>query len=108
MITSCTHCRQRIRDCTAFRLEYVGALKMSVPVTGWYHTITGHERCEGMSTLARPVPLVAVRCPAHRRVSEFCQLCLVASEICLYFHNEGRCIPARCYWRHDRASHLRS
>jgi hypothetical protein len=100
VITSCVHCHQHIRDCTAFRLEYVGALKVSVPVTGWYHTVTGHERCEGMITLATPKPLVSVRCPRHRKPDETCQLCLVESRISLYYHNNHRCIPARCHWPH--------
>ena len=101
MITGCRHCHHQIRDCTAFELRYVGALKMSVPVTGWYHTTTGHERCDGMTTMAAPKPLVAVRCPRHKKLDETCQLCQAAGDISLYFHNSHRCIPHRCYWRHE-------
>lgn len=105
MIAGCAHCGERIRDCTGFRRRRAGGLEISVPVTDWYHTATGHERCEGMSTLAAPRPLVSVRCPAHRKLDESCQLCLAAGDVSLYFHNNGRCIPARCYWPHERASH---
>lgn len=99
MITRCIHCRVHIRDCTAFQPRYVDGLKISVPVTGWYHTATGHERCGGMDTIARPVPLVSVRCPMHpRRLIDGCLLCATAGDVSAFFHNEGRCIERLCYW----------
>lgn len=97
MITTCTECRQQIRDCTDS--EQRGFIR--VPVRGWYHTATGYTECAGGGTMAKPAPLVSVRCPLHRRkADEGCTICYTSAQVSLYFHNLGRCIPRLCGWTH--------
>jgi hypothetical protein len=51
--------------------------------------------------MAKPAPLVSIRCPLHRKkADENCTLCYTSAQVSLYFHNLGRCIPALCGWRH--------
>jgi hypothetical protein len=94
VITSCYECKQPIRDC-------------SVPaegtyVTGWYHIATGYPECAEGGTMARPAPLVNVRCPTHRNhPDQSCMLCVTGAEAALYFHNLGRCIRRLCLWKHS-------
>ena len=97
MISSCKHCQRRIRDCTALQRN---ALAHEVAL-GWYHTDDGHERCPGGMTMAAPVPLVSVSCPAHqRRPERDCITCETAAQVMVVFHEKDRCIPACCVWLH--------
>ena len=51
-------------------------------------------------TMTKPLPLVDVRCPRHRRPDPACLLCAVSADISQYYHITGRCIPKLCLWRH--------
>jgi hypothetical protein len=99
MIARCVHCKAQIRDCTAFEPDGYG----HQVVQGWYHTDDGHERCRGRTTMARPQPLVNVRCRSHpRRPDRDCMPCVTAVEVMAFFHNNDRCIPAVCVHPHLR------
>lgn len=97
MITSCKHCQRQIRDCTAIE----PASPVHTTGIGWYHTDDGHERCPGGRTMAAPVSLVNVNCPAHqRRPDRDCIPCVTASQVMIFFHEKDRCMPDRCVWPH--------
>lgn len=97
MIITCTECKEQIRDCTAFERHEFG----HVTVRGWYHTRTGRYECAEGGTMAKPAPLVSIRCPLHKKgADEGCTLCYTSEQVSLYFHNLGRCIPRLCIWRH--------
>lgn len=94
MISRCARCGERIRDCTGFaRSGYV-----LVTVPDWYHIATGWRTCPGGR--AWPVLCVDVICPAHDKEDPACRVCDIASQVSLFFHNDGRCIEALCRYPH--------
>ena len=99
MLARCAECRAQIRDCTAIERGKHGHRV----VQGWYHTSDGHERCRGRATMARPEPLINVRCLIHRaQPLPGCRSCDVSAQVMIVFHNDDRCIPSRCVWPHAR------
>ena len=54
--------------------------------------------------MAKPVSLVSVLCPQHRRRPDRdCTVCFTAADVSGYFHNEDRCIPDLCIHPHEFA-----
>jgi hypothetical protein len=43
---------------------------------------------------------VDVICPAHDKEDPACRVCDIASQVSLFFHNDGRCIEALCRYPH--------